>query len=187
MIPHRKRNDHCHGFAADLGRAAACRLSRNHRANIGYVTNEFVIRSHPRDYGAQYLGVGSTAPRCGCSRADGSRFLTSVLVAFVGGLSCVQYSADHSRVRGRSTGSSRALFRKWNNPNRNNARSRTEMSARSTAAASISATSPAWHGRSRPNRTSHSLPASIRAPRAAGSPTITNHPQKCSASFSPRS
>lgn len=128
----------------------------------------------------------TSSRRFACARRDRSKFLTSVLV-LSGDVSCVQYSADRSRARGRSTGILCAMFRRRNILNKNNAPHRTEMPGLSTVAAYISATWPAWRGRKRPKATSHSSPASMREQRAAGLPTTTNHQPKCSASFSRRS
>lgn len=108
------------------------------------------------------------------------------VVAFRGGSSCVQYSADRSRVPERSTDKNCRQFRNRNNRNKNKLKGRTEMSAASTGIESTSPISRDLHGPTKPNFTSRISRASIPAHVVGGLRATTNHQLKHSASFSPR-
>lgn len=150
--------------------------------------NRKVSNSDPHFFGMSraLFHSGTFDPRAPRSRGQ----LTSLFVASVGVVSCEQYSADRSPGRGRSTGSPCGALFRIRNINKFSGKTRTNLSVpsrASTASASISATSRAWPGQTRPNRTSLSSRASTRALRAVGCRMTTNPQPTRSASCLPRS
>lgn len=181
----RESDKHSHG----IPRTGCCSCVRYRTQNVIQSRGSHNQKLHASDlcdYEAQFHGVAGTAPRCAaCTEVQ----LTLFRREFVGGFPCVQYSVDRLRARERSTGILCAMFRTRNKLNKNKANPRTEMSGpsrASTAAASISAISRAWPGRTRPKATSHLLLASMRELRAAGLLTTTNHRPRRLASSSRR-
>jgi hypothetical protein len=189
MTPLGQAHNYSHVFVvpADLGRATACRVRGNYRANVGQPTNGISVPFYPCDYASRlHVPFARTALHCGwCSEVQ----LTSCSVV-LGRSSCVQYLADRSRERGRSTGILCGAFRRRNKMNKISGKTRTKVSVQHRAATASAFALPTWHawrGRKRRNRTSHTSPASMRARHADGSPTITNRRPRCLASFSRRS
>lgn len=109
------------------------------------------------------------------------------LLRSAGARTCVQYSAGRWRAPEKQTDTICRRWRPRNNRNKNSSKSRTEMSAASTAIAFNLANWRGSPGRRKPNSTLPTSRASIRAPAAAGYPARTNHLPMRLASYSPRS
>lgn len=78
-LPPSQRVGHipCHCSSADLGRAAACRVCDNYKANVHFPTNGFFRRGSPGDYvSRRRVPFAGTSPRSSLRRAFRSAAFT---------------------------------------------------------------------------------------------------------------
>ena len=121
-----------------------------------------------------------------CPGSGQGQSIFRALLRTAGAGSCVQYSAGRWRAPEKQTDTICRRWRPRNNRNKNSSKSRTEMSAASTAIAFNLANWRVSRGRRKPNSTLPISRASIRAPAAAGYQARTNHLPMPLVSCSPR-